>query len=63
MEPWQQSLAESLTTPEELAARFGVDPAPLRAVADRYPLRITPHYLGLIGAVGDPIPGARHAKP
>jgi len=55
MEPWQQSLAESLTAPEALASRFGVDPAPLRAVAARYPLRITPHYLGLIRSAGDPI--------
>jgi lysine 2,3-aminomutase len=55
LEPWQQSLNDSLSRPEELAARFGIDARPLRQVAARYPLRITPHYLGLIREVGDPI--------
>jgi lysine 2,3-aminomutase len=55
MEIWQQSLKQSLTEPVELAARFGIDPAPLAPVAERYPMRITPHYLGLIREAGDPI--------
>src|SRR5512133_1074129 len=55
MEPWQQSLRDSLTDPLQLANRFAVDPTPLQAVARCYPLRITPHYLGLIEAPGDPI--------
>jgi lysine 2,3-aminomutase len=55
MEPWQQSLKESLTDPAQLAARFGIDPASLAAVTERYPMRITPHYLGLIREAGDPI--------
>ena len=42
MEPWQQSLRDSLTDPLQLAARFAIDAAPLLAVAQRYPLRITP---------------------
>ncbi len=44
-----------MDSPEELAARFNFDPAPLRKVTDRYPMRITPHYLGLISEPGDPI--------
>ena len=55
MEPWQQSLKESLTDPAVLAARFGLDPVPLIEVAARYPLRITPHYLGLIEGPDDPL--------
>jgi lysine 2,3-aminomutase len=55
MEPWQQSLKQSLTEPADLAARFGIDPAPLAPVTERYPMRITPHYLGLIREAGDPI--------
>ena len=55
MEFWQQSLADSLTDPADLAIRFGIDAAPLAAVAARYPLRITQHYLRLIEAVGDPL--------
>ena len=52
---WKIQLSNSLVAPEQLAARFGIDPAPLRAVAARYPLRITPHSLGLIQKPGDPI--------
>ncbi len=55
MEPWQHSLKNSLTDPAILAARFGLDPAPLARVAARYPLRITPHYLGLLQGPGDPL--------
>jgi lysine 2,3-aminomutase len=52
---WKQQLANSVVTPEQLADRFGIDPEPLRVVAARYPLRITPHTLGLIEKPGDPI--------
>ncbi len=52
---WQQQLKESLTSVDELARRFGIDPLPLREAAERYPFKITPHYLGLIETVGDPI--------
>ena len=55
MEPWQQSLRDSLTDPLLLASRFAIDPAPLQAVARRYPLRITPYYLGLLEGPGDPL--------
>jgi lysine 2,3-aminomutase len=55
METWQQSLQQSITDPARLAAHFAIDAAPLTAVAARYPLRITPHYLRLIEAPGDPI--------
>ena len=52
---WKQQLADSITTPEQLAGFFDIDPEPLRAVAARYPLLITPHYLKLIEKPGDPI--------
>jgi lysine 2,3-aminomutase len=52
---WNSQLVDSVVTPEQLAERFGIDPEPLRAVAARYPLRITPHYLDLIEKPGDPI--------
>lgn len=52
---WKSQLADSINTLEQLAERFGIDPEPLRAVAARYPLRITPHYLNLIDTPGDPI--------
>ena len=55
MERWQKSLAGSLTSLEELADRYPIDPEPLQPVVARYPMRITRYYLSLIKEVGDPI--------
>ncbi len=55
IESWQQQLKESLSEPFELAARFHLDPEPLKKVVDRYPLRISPAILQLLEAPGDPI--------
>ncbi len=52
---WKQSVKDSIVATEELAGRFGLDPAVLDPVNRRYPLRITRHYLGLIRQMGDPI--------
>lgn len=52
---WTQHLSDSITNPKQLAEHFDVDPAPLRDVVERYPLRITPHTLSLIESPGDPI--------
>ncbi len=43
MEPWQLQLRDSITDPAALAARFGLDPTPLVAVAARYPVRSNPY--------------------
>jgi lysine 2,3-aminomutase len=50
-----KALRNCITDPAELADRFNVDLEPLRTVASRYPLRITPHYGRLIEAPDDPI--------
>lgn len=55
MESWRRVLADSITSPKEIAELFGIDPTPLAPVGRRYPLRITPHYLGLIETPDDPI--------
>jgi lysine 2,3-aminomutase len=55
MEKWQKSLGAAIDSPEELAARFTIDPGPLKEVAAQYPMRITPYYMGLIKEVGDPV--------
>ncbi len=55
MEKWRRSLAECLTSPDELAARFTLNVVALRTVTARFPMRITPYYLGLIKEAGDPI--------
>lgn len=55
MDLWQQDLSNSLTTPRQLAQHFPIDIPALEQVCARYPLRISPHYLGLIERPGDPI--------
>ena len=50
MEQWQKDLNNALTDPDELAARFGLDAAVVRRVAEVFPFRITRHYLSLIRA-------------
>ncbi|MGQ9645037.1 MAG: KamA family radical SAM protein [Thermodesulfobacteriota bacterium] len=55
MEQWQKSLGGCLDSLEVLAERFGIDPKPLKPVAERYPMRISPYYLNLIKEAGDPI--------
>jgi lysine 2,3-aminomutase len=55
METWQKILRASIVRPGDLTRRFGIDHRPLEAVAERYPMRVNPYYLGLIREVGDPI--------
>ncbi len=55
MNKWQNTLAASIVSPEQLTRRFKVDAEPLLRVARRYPMRITPYYLSLINEPGDPI--------
>ena len=55
MEAWEKNLEKSVTSPEELSGLFRVAAAPLAAVVGRYPMRITPYYLGLISGPGDAI--------
>ena len=55
MDLWQQRLMQSLTDPAAVAARFGLDPALVTAVAVRYPVRLTPQLLTLIEGIDDPL--------
>ena len=55
METWEKSLAQSVTSPEELSGLFRIETKALSGVAARYPMRITPYYLGLIDEPGDAI--------
>ncbi|MEA3363869.1 MAG: KamA family radical SAM protein [Thermodesulfobacteriota bacterium] len=52
---WQQSLQDAVTSAAQLADSFDFDPRPLAVVEEKYPMRITPYYMGLIEQVGDPI--------
>ena len=55
METWERSLENCVTSPDQLAGLFRVRDQALSAVAARYPMRITPYYLGLIDEPGDAI--------
>ena len=55
MEAWEKSLANSVTSPEQLSGLFRLDASALSGVVGRYPMRITPYYLGLIDEPGDAI--------
>lgn len=55
MAVWQEQLAASLSDSAEVAARFGLDPGMVAAVATRYPVRLTPPLLALIERADDPL--------
>lgn len=55
IEIWQNSLKNSITSTTQLAERFDFDHRSLNDVEAKYPMMITPYYLGLIKKVGDPI--------
>jgi lysine 2,3-aminomutase len=55
MEYWQKALDNGLTRLEELTHLFNIDIEPLKPVVERYSMRITRYYLGLIQKPGDPI--------
>ena len=55
MEDWQKNLSKSVTRLDELPSHLCVDVGTLQTVTDRYPLRITPHYLSLIRTKDDPV--------
>ena len=52
---WRQLLAGSVTTADKLAEHLPADTESIRRVARRYPFRINPYYLSLIGRPGDPL--------
>ena len=55
MDSWQKTLSAAVTNPDELSHHLPVDVEGLRAVAERYPMRITRYYLSLIKKPGDAI--------
>jgi len=55
MEPWQKNLKAAIIDPDGLAFYFPCDRESLSRVIEKYPMRISPYYLSLIQAPGDPI--------
>ncbi|MBN2416139.1 KamA family radical SAM protein [bacterium] len=53
METWQKQIQESLTTPEEFAARFDLPLDQVQDIEKHFKMRITPHYASLIKEKGD----------
>ena len=53
--PWHTLLRHAVTTAEQLASHFDIDAEKINQVIQRYPMRISPHYLSLIKAPGDPL--------
>ncbi len=52
---WKAQLADSRLSADALSRRFSLDPDVCTRVIDRYPVAVTPYYLGLIQSVDDPI--------
>ena len=52
---WRVLLSKSVTTAEQLAARFDVPADQLAPTIDSLPMRINPYYLSLIRRPGDPL--------
>jgi lysine 2,3-aminomutase len=55
METWQKNLKAAIIDLDGLAFYFPCDRESLSRVIDKYPMRISPYYLSLIQAPGDPI--------
>jgi lysine 2,3-aminomutase len=55
METWQKNLKAAIIDLDGLAFYFPCDRESLSQVIDKYPMRISPYYLSLIQAPGDPI--------
>ncbi|OGV50929.1 MAG: lysine 2,3-aminomutase [Lentisphaerae bacterium GWF2_44_16] len=55
MERWQRILKKSITSAEELVEKFDVPLEQMKAVEEKFGIRITPYYLSLIKKKGDPI--------
>ncbi len=55
MSQWRNVLADSITDPADLPARFKTDRQSLVRVTAKYPMRINSYFLGLIKNPGDPL--------
>ncbi len=55
MDTWRETLAASITRPEDLAKHLDVDPEAIKDVVGEYPMRITPMWMKLIKEKGDAI--------
>jgi lysine 2,3-aminomutase len=52
---WHEILSAGITTADQLAEYFDVNPGKVESVIARYPMWINPYYLSLIKKPGDPI--------
>jgi lysine 2,3-aminomutase len=54
-ESWQQVVARSLSSPEEISQVSGLEPASVERVTALFPARINPYFLSLTRGPGDPL--------
>jgi len=54
-EEWKRILAQSITHPDQIISKFEVDVESLKAVVEKYPMRISKYYFDLIQEVDDPV--------
>lgn len=52
---WREILKNSGVSAEEIERKFNVDTSGIKAVAEKYPMRINPYYFSLIKKVDDPL--------
>jgi lysine 2,3-aminomutase len=52
---WKKTLRDGVDSPEALGLVLHVDPAFLRRVTERYPMRINSYFLDLMQAAGEPL--------
>jgi len=55
MQHWHSLLTKSIVLPNDLPTRFGADFSALQRVAEVYPMRVNPYFLGLIKEKNDPL--------
>jgi lysine 2,3-aminomutase len=55
MDPWQQQLNQSLSDPLQLANELELDVGVVRAVAEKYPVRLTSYLLEQMAGAGTPL--------
>ena len=55
MQGWQDILKKSITRADDIPGRFGSDVTGIDRVAQVFPMRINPYYLGLIRGKDDPL--------
>ncbi len=55
MDPWQQQLNDALSDPLQIANTLDLDVGMVKAVSEKYPVRLTPYLLSQMGSADHPL--------